>query len=131
LDRAVLPHGGNRIGAIVFGLEKAGVRVLITGMSTMIGKMMVGLAAAAIVASVTPMSASAQESKLKVAIPKRVCEMVTADTQNWGKQKVQICGPAGARGQATTTTKHQKHQSKIQQSPQQPSQSRQQPNQNR
>jgi hypothetical protein len=84
-------------------------------MSTMIGKMMIGLAAAAVVAAITPMSASAQESKLKVAIPKRVCEMVTADTQNWGKQKVQICGPAGARGQATI--KHQKHQGKLQQNP--------------
>lgn len=97
----------------------------------MTGKMTIGLAAAAIVASVTPMSVSAQESKLKVAIPKRVCEMVTADTQNWGKQRVQICGPAGARGQAT---KHQKHQSRLQQTqknPQQPNQSRQQQNQNR
>jgi hypothetical protein len=97
----------------------------------MTGKMMIGLAAAAIVASVTPMSVSAQENKLKVAIPKRVCEMVTADTQNWGKQRVQICGPAGARGQAT---KHQKHQSRLQQTqknPQQPNQSRQQQNQNR
>ncbi len=94
----------------------------------MTGKMMIGLAAAAIVASVTPMSVSAQENKLKVAIPKRVCEMVTADTQNWGKQRVQICGPAGARGQAT---KHQKHQSRLQQTqknPQQPNQSRQQQN---
>jgi hypothetical protein len=99
-------------------------------MSTMIGKMMIGLAAAAVVASVTPMSASAQESKLKVAIPKRICEMVTADTQNWGKQKVQICGPAGARGQAT---KHQKLQSRLQQNPNphQSTQSRQQQNQNR
>jgi hypothetical protein len=97
----------------------------------MTGKMMIGLAAVAIVASVTPMSVSAQENKLKVAIPKRVCEMVTADTQNWGKQRVQICGPAGARGQAT---KHQKHQSRLQQTqknPQQPTQSRQQQNQNR
>jgi len=75
-------------------------------MTTMIGKMMIGLAAAAIVASVTPMSASAQNKNLRVTIPKQVCEMVTADTQNWGKQKVQICGPAGARGQAT------KHQNK-------------------
>ena len=81
----------------------------------MIGKMIIGLAAAAVVASVTPMGASAQESKLKVAMPKRICEMVTAETQNWGKQKVQICGPAGARGQAT---KHQKYQGKLQQSPQ-------------
>jgi hypothetical protein len=83
-------------------------------MSTMIGKMMIGLAAAAVVASATPMSASAQDRGLKVAIPKRVCEMVTADTQNWGKQKVQICGPAGARGQATM---HQKYQGKLQQNP--------------
>jgi hypothetical protein len=98
-------------------------------MSTMIGKMMIGLAAATVVAFVAPMSASAQESKLKVAIPKRVCEMVTADTQNWGKQKVQICGPAGARGQAI---KHQKYQGKLQQNPkQQQNQGRQQQNQNR
>jgi hypothetical protein len=99
-------------------------------MSTMIGKMMIGLAAATVVAFAVPMSASAQESKLKVAIPKRVCEMVTADTQNWGKQKVQICGPAGARGQAT---KHQKYQGKLQHNPnqQQQNQGRQQQNQNR
>jgi hypothetical protein len=73
-------------------------------MSTMVSKMVAGFAATAmIVAVATPMTASAQQKKLRVAIPKQTCEMVTADTQNWGKQKVQVCGPTGgARGQATS-----------------------------
>lgn len=69
----------------------------------MIGKMMIGLAAVAIVSVATTMSASAeQKKKLTVAIPKQVCETLTVDTQNWGQQTVQLCGPpGGARGQAT------------------------------
>jgi hypothetical protein len=68
----------------------------------MIGKMIVGLAAVAIVSAATTMSASAQQKKITVAIPKQVCEMLTVDTQNWGRQTVQLCGPpGGARGQAT------------------------------
>jgi hypothetical protein len=67
----------------------------------MIGKTMIGLAAVAIVSAGATMSASAQPKKLRVAIPKQMCETVTANTQNWGKQKVQVCGPTGgARGQA-------------------------------
>jgi hypothetical protein len=83
-----------------------------TGISTVIDKLITGFAAAAmIVAVATPMSALAQQKKLRVAIPKQTCEMVTADTQNWGKQKVQICGPTGgARGQASS--KQQQHQNK-------------------
>ena len=68
----------------------------------MIGKMMIGLAAVAIVSVATTMSASAQlKKRLTVAIPKQVCETLTVDTQNWGQQTVQLCGPpGGARGQA-------------------------------
>jgi hypothetical protein len=69
----------------------------------MIGKMAVGLAAVAIVSIATTMSASAQQKKITVAIPKQVCEMLNVDTQNWGRQTVQLCGPppGGPRGQAT------------------------------
>jgi uncharacterized protein YcfJ len=73
----------------------------------MIGKMIVGLAAVAIVSAATTMSASAQQKpaqqkKVTVTIPKQLCEMVTLDTQNWGQQTVQVCGPPGGpRGQAT------------------------------
>jgi hypothetical protein len=67
----------------------------------MIGKMIVGLAAVAIVSVATQMSASAQQKKITVAIPKQVCEMLAVDTQNWGRQTVQLCGPPGGpRGQA-------------------------------
>jgi hypothetical protein len=80
-----------------------------TGTSTMIGKIIVGLAAVAIVsvgttmtASAQQMSASAQQKKITVAIPRQVCEMLNVDTQNWGRQTVQLCGPPGGpRGQAT------------------------------
>jgi hypothetical protein len=68
----------------------------------MIGKMIIGLAAVAIVSVATTMSASAEQKKITAAIPKQVCEMVTVDTQNWGHQTVQLCGPPGGpRGQAT------------------------------
>ncbi len=69
----------------------------------MIGKMMIGVAAVAIVSVATTMSASAQQKrKITVAIPKQVCETLTVDTQNWGTQTVQLCGPPGGpRGQAT------------------------------
>jgi hypothetical protein len=72
-----------------------------TGTSTMIGKVMIGLAAVSIVSVATTMSASAQQRKVTVAIPKQVCETLTVSTQNWGQQTVQLCGPpGGARGQA-------------------------------
>ncbi len=81
----------------------------------MISKMMTGLAVLAIAAAATPMSASAQQKRLKVAIPKQTCEMVTADTQNWGKQKVQVCGPTGgARGQASSKQQQQQQQQQKQ-----------------
>jgi uncharacterized membrane protein len=73
----------------------------------MLRKMMIGLAAVAIVAAATTMSASAlstsaQQKKVRVTIPKEICETVTVSTQNWGEQTVQVCGPpGGARGQAT------------------------------
>jgi hypothetical protein len=73
-----------------------------TGMSTMIGKMIVGLAAVAIVTVATTMSASAQQKKITAAIPKQLCETLTVDTRNWGRQTVQLCGPPGGpRGKAT------------------------------
>jgi hypothetical protein len=78
-----------------------------TGMSTMLGKMMIGLAAVAIISATTTMSASAQQKPVqqktvRVTIPKEVCEIVTVGTQNWGQQTVQVCGPPGGpRGQAT------------------------------
>ena len=73
-----------------------------TGMSTMLGKMMIGLAAVAIVAAATTMSASAQQKKITATIPKQVCEIVTVGTQKWGRQTVQVCGPTGGpRGEAT------------------------------
>jgi hypothetical protein len=69
----------------------------------MIGKMIVGLAAVAIASVATTISTSAQQKKMTVAIPKQVCEMLTVDTQNWGQQTVQLCGPPGGlRGQATS-----------------------------
>jgi hypothetical protein len=68
----------------------------------MIGKTIVGLAAVAIISVATTMSASAQQKKITVAIPKQVCEMLNVDTQNWGRQTVQLCGPPGGpRAQAT------------------------------
>jgi hypothetical protein len=77
----------------------------------MVVKMMIGLAAVAIVAAATTMSASAQQKKITATIPKQVCEMVIADTQNWGKTKVQVCGPTGGpRGQATS--KQQQNQNR-------------------
>jgi uncharacterized protein YcfJ len=80
------------------------VRILKTGMSTMLGKMMIGLAAIAIVSVPITMSASAQQKsakKVRVTIPKEVCETVAVSTQNWGQQTVQVCGPPGGpRGQA-------------------------------
>lgn len=68
----------------------------------MIGKMMIGAAAVAIVTVATTMSAPAQQKKkITAAIPKQVCETVKVDTQAWGQQTVQLCGPpGGARGQA-------------------------------
>ncbi len=85
-----------------------------TGMSTMLGKMMIGLAAVAIVSTATTMNASAQQKKIRVTIPKQVCEMVTVNTQNWGQQTVQVCGPpGGARGQANAANPKLKyHQAK-------------------
>jgi hypothetical protein len=72
-------------------------------MSTMIGKVMIGLVALAIVSVATTMSASAeQKKKITVSIPKQLCETVTVETQNWGQRTVQLCGPPGGpRGQAT------------------------------
>jgi hypothetical protein len=68
----------------------------------MIGKMAVGLGAVAIVAVATTMSVSAQQKKITASIPKQLCETLTVDTQNWGRQTVQVCGPLGGpRGQAT------------------------------
>ena len=80
-----------------------------TGMSTMLGKMMVGLTAVAIVLAGTTMIASAQQKKVTVTIPKEVCETVTVRTQNWGQQTVQVCGPPGARGQATIKRRQMTH----------------------
>ena len=73
-----------------------------TGMSTMISNMIAGLATVAIVSVATTMSAAAEPKKdITVAIPKQICEMVTVGTQNWGEQKVRLCGPPGGpRGQA-------------------------------
>ena len=86
--------------------ERLGCVILKLGMSTMLGKMMIGLAALAIVSAATTMSASAQQKptpqkKVRVTIPKEVCETLSVGTQNWGQQTVQVCGPPGARGQAT------------------------------
>jgi hypothetical protein len=78
-----------------------------TGMSTMLGKIIIGLTAVTVVMVVPTMSASAQQTpaqqkKVTVNIPKQVCEIVTVGTQNWGQQTVQVCGPPGGpRGQAT------------------------------
>ena len=77
-----------------------------TGIGTMLGKMMIGLVAVASISVATMMSASAEQKtapqkKVTVTIPKQVCEMLTVSTQNWGQQTVQVCGPPGARGQAT------------------------------
>ncbi len=68
----------------------------------MIGKLIIGLAPVAIVSVATAMSASAEQKQKSITatIPKQVCETLTVDTQNWGKQTVQVCGPPGPRGQA-------------------------------
>jgi hypothetical protein len=86
-----------------------------TGMSTMIGKIMIGLAALASVSVATTMSAAAEQKKnITAGIPKQVCEMVTVGTQNWGQQTVQLCGPPGGpRGQAPLKL-HQKSPVKTQ-----------------
>jgi hypothetical protein len=108
--RAVLPHAATQSEFLSF-IPKGWGAYPETGIRTVIDKMITGLAAAAmIVAVATPMSASAQQKKLRVAIPKQTCEMVTANTQNWGKQKVQVCGPIGAaRGQASSEQQQQQN----------------------
>jgi hypothetical protein len=73
----------------------------------MLGKIIIGLTAVGVVMVLPTMSASAQkkptQQKVTVNIPKQVCEIVTVDTQNWGHQTVQVCGPPGGpRGQATS-----------------------------
>ena len=73
----------------------------------MLGKIMIALTAVAVVTVVPTMSASAQQKstqqkRITVNIPKQVCETLTVETQNWGQQTVQVCGPPGGpRGQAT------------------------------
>ena len=87
--------------------SNAGVACPQTGVSTMLGKIIIGLTAVTVVMVVPTMSASAQQTpaqqkKVTVNIPKQVCEIVTVGTQNWGQQTVQVCGPPGGpRGQAT------------------------------
>jgi hypothetical protein len=77
------------------------------GKSAMLGKIIIGLTAVAVIMVVPAMSASAQQThaqqkKVTVNIPKQVCEIVTVGTENWGQQTVQVCGPPGGpRGQAT------------------------------
>jgi hypothetical protein len=79
-------------------------------MSTMVSKMMIGLAMLAIASAATTMSAFAEQRKLRVTMPKEVCETLTVSTQNWGQQTVRVCGPpGGARGQATMTKTKIKH----------------------
>jgi flagellar basal body-associated protein FliL len=70
----------------------------------MLGKMLIGLIAVAIVTVAPTMSASAeqkpaqqkkiavnipkkpaQQKKITVNIPKQVCETLTVDTENWGE----------------------------------------------
>jgi hypothetical protein len=81
----------------------------------MLGKMIIGLAAVAIVTGAPMMSASAeqkptQQKKVTVTIPKQVCETLNVDTQNWGQQTVQVCGPPGGpRGQATAMSRKLKY----------------------
>jgi hypothetical protein len=72
----------------------------------MLGKMIIGLIAVAIVTVAPTVSASAkqkptQQKEITVSIPKQVCERLTVDTENWGEQTVRLCGPPGGpRGQA-------------------------------
>ena len=72
----------------------------------MLGKMIIGLIAVAIVTVAPTVDASAkqkptQQKKITANIPKQVCETLTVETQNWGQQTVQVCGPPGGpRGQA-------------------------------
>jgi hypothetical protein len=73
----------------------------------MLGKMIAGLIAVAIVTVAPTVSASkttqqnTQEKEITVNIPKQVCETLNVDTKNWGEQTVRMCGPPGApRGQA-------------------------------
>jgi len=72
----------------------------------MLGKMIIGLTAVAIVTVAPTVSASAkqtptQQKKITANIPKQVCETLTVDTENWGEQTVRVCGPpSGPRGQA-------------------------------
>jgi len=56
----------------------------------MIGKVIVGLSAVAIVSVATTMSASAQQKRMTVAIPKQVCEMLTVGHSELGQQTVQL-----------------------------------------
>jgi hypothetical protein len=69
----------------------------------MLGKMIIGLIAVAIVAVAPTVSASGkekttqqntQQKKLTVNIPEQVCETLTVDTKNWGEQTVRVCGPS-------------------------------------
>ena len=77
----------------------------------MTSKVMIGVAAVTILSAATTLSASAQQkNKVTATIAKQACEMVTVDTQHWGKQTVQVCGPlGGARGQATGPRGQAKH----------------------
>jgi hypothetical protein len=74
----------------------------------MLGKIIIGLTAVGVVMAVPTMGASAQQKSTQqktvtANIPKQVCEMLTVETENWGRQTVQVCGPPGGpRGQATS-----------------------------
>jgi hypothetical protein len=111
------PHAGNRIGAIEFHIKGCGA-CPDEGMRIMLRKMTIGLAALAIISAATAMSVSAAtaaspsaEQKVRATILKEVCETLTVNTQNWGQQTVQVCGPPGGpHGQATS--KQQQNQKK-------------------
>jgi len=72
----------------------------------MLGKMIIGLIAIAIVTVAPTVSVSAKQKptpqkKITANIPKQVCETLIVDTENWGEQTVRVCGPPGGpRGQA-------------------------------
>jgi hypothetical protein len=85
----------------------AGVHSLTLERAPMIGKLLIGLTAIATVSLSTPMSTSAAEHKgVTVTIPKQVCETLHVETQNWGKQTVQVCGPPGPRAHASGKERH-------------------------
>jgi hypothetical protein len=98
--RAVLPHQGNHSEAIEFGCLKADWRLN----STMMIKMLIRIGRGSDCLSCRNDARVRQAKTAHGNNTKAVGEVIVADTQNWGKKKLRLCGPRGRpRGQAVST----------------------------